>query len=174
MALIKLIKALAEKIEALSDDVVDLKSKAEPLIENTSNFLKTANRVATSIDNNMDTLTETVNTVKETVTKVTDLVDTVREKVQPPVLETLASYNGIVKGVKVFFDAIKDRTNMFSSRKGNNVDVDFDLNIDVDYDKSYSNKQKKSRQTLDTEFSELDNINAELNDLRKKIQEQDL
>lgn len=169
--LIKLIKALAEKIEALSDDVVDLKSKAEPLIESTGKFLKTANRVADSIDNNMDTLTNTVNNVQDTVKKITDLVDTTREKITPPIIETVASYNGIVKGVKVFIDALKHRTGRKSSSVNTFSESDYD---DIDYDANYITKQKKSPpQNSSSEYSELDNINAELNELRRKIQMED-
>jgi len=164
--LIKLIKALAEKIESLSDDVVDLKKKAEPLLDKSAKFLDTANRIAVSVDNNMDKLTDTVKTVKDTVTKVTDLVDTVREKVAPPVLETVASYNGIVKGVKVFIDAIKHRS---QSKNGKHHETDFE----IDYDESYLKKQKKYTPQSSSEYSELDNINAELNELRRKIQQED-
>lgn len=164
--LIKLIKALAEKVESLSDDVLDLKTKAEPLIENTAKFLNTANRVADSIDNNMDTLTNTVNSVKDSVKKVTDLVDTTREKITPPIMETVASYNGIVKGIKVFIEAIKDRAQKYhSEHKGSLVDVDFDVDID------YTNRTKRTQPESSSEYSELDNINAELNELRRKIQQ---
>jgi len=175
--LIKLIKALAEKIEALSDDVVDLKKKAEPLIVDADKFLSTANRIADSVDKNMDTVTKTLDTVtntltstadnvKDTVQRVTDLVDDVRVKVGAPVLETVASYNGIVKGVKVFIDAIKNRTTVKHDSKENDE-------YDIDYDTSYLSKHKKYTPQNTSEYSELDNINAELNELRRKIQMED-
>ncbi|MBS1491992.1 MAG: DUF948 domain-containing protein [Bacteroidetes bacterium] len=177
--LIKLIKALADKIENLSDDVLDLKKKSEPLIENTAKFLNTANRIADSVDKNMDTITNTLDTVKDTltatadtvkvtVTHITDLVEDVREKVAPPVLETVASYNGIVKGIKVFFDAIKHRTGSKSSSKETHDDE-----YNIDYDESYLKKQRKTYNQSTSEYSELDNINAELNELRRKIQMED-
>ena len=85
-------------------------------------------------------------------------------------METVASYNGIVKGIKVFFDAIKHRTGKFSgSSNGSHVDVDFDLDIDVDYSK----KSRKTQPQISSDYSELDNINAELNELRRKIQMED-
>jgi len=174
--LIKLIKALANKIENLSDDVVDLKKKTEPLIENTAKFLNTANRIADSVDNNMETITTTLDTVKntltttadtikDTVTRVTDLVDDVRVKVGAPVLETVASYNGIVKGVKVFIDAIKHR---YKKDPGS-----YEKDYDFEYEAEYIKKPKESFRENSIEYSELDNINAELNELRKKIQQQD-
>lgn len=163
--LIKLIKALAEKVESVSDDVMDLKAKAEPLIENANKFLSTANRIASSVDKNMDTVTSTVNNVKDTVEKVTQLVDTVREKVQPPVMETVASISGIVKGVKTFFDAIKSRR---AEQKSYEPEHDFE----VDFDEKYLKTHKKVY-TDTSEYSELDNINAELNELRRKIQMED-
>ncbi|MBS1515725.1 MAG: DUF948 domain-containing protein [Bacteroidetes bacterium] len=164
--LIKLIKALAEKVESVSDDVMDLKTKAEPLIENANKFLSTANRIASAVDKNMDTVTSTVKNVKDTVTKVTELVDTVREKVQPPVMETVASVSGIVKGVKVFFDAIKSKR---EERKSYEPETDFE----IDYDEKYLKNHKKKDYPDTSEYSELDNINAELNELRKKIQQTD-
>jgi len=165
--LIKLIKALAEKVESVSDDVMDLKAKAEPLIDNANKFLSTANRIANSVDKNMDTVTSTVNNVKDTVEKVTQLVDTVREKVQPPVMETVASVSGIVKGVKTFFDAIKSR------RAESTSAFESESDFEIDYDEKYLKNNKKKSTSYDSEYSELDNINAELNELRRKIQQED-
>lgn len=166
LVLIKLIKALTQKIESVSDDVIDLKVKVEPLIEHTAKFIGTANKVAETIENNMDKLSNTVDTIKETVTKVTDLVDNVREKIEPPVMETVASYNGLVKGIKVFFEAIKHRVQKTENRV---TETDFE----IDFDDKYIKMQKKSEPVNSSEYSELDNINAELNELRRKIQEQD-
>lgn len=162
--LIKLIKALAEKVESVSDDVMDLKAKAEPLIDNANKFLFTANKIANSVDKNMDTVTSTVNNVKDTVEKVTQLIDTVREKVQPPVLETAASISRIVKGVKTFIEAIK-------SKRAERTSSESDF--EIDYDEKYLKNHKKKSTSYDSEYSELDNINAELNELRRKIQQED-
>ena len=170
VALIKLIKALTGKIENLSDDVLDLKKKAEPLIENSAKFLNTANRVADSIDKNMDTITSVVDSVKDTVKKITDFTDDVRSKVEPPVIETIASYTGIVKGIKVFIDAIKNRSGMYHKDEERQEDR-YDDDYNLEFDAAAIEKQRNNRERESDDFTELDNINAELNELRRKIAE---
>lgn len=153
VSLIKAGKLITEKIEDLNKNLKDYKEKLNPVIDKYNTFVDTANSIAKKIDYNMDVVNDSLKKLDGAVDDIVDFEKKVRTNIEPSVMDTITTFNGIVSGVKTFFDVYK-------KRKQNSEKNKYEV---LDYSNDY---------TQSDEFkNEYNDIDKELNEVKKKLDE---
>jgi len=118
--LLKTIKKASSKIDEVSLQIKDVKSKLEPAIDKFQGLTENVNRVISKVNDNIQVLSTVVDKVKDStesiVNKVQDTTDSilsferkVRNKIEPPVMETANTISAVSVGIKTFFNTYKNR-----------------------------------------------------------------
>src|SRR5690606_30483548 len=136
----------------------ELKTEATPMFQSIKVFVDKANTVADKIDYVADGAGKIVDNANTIVEKGIDIADDVvdferriKRSIEPQIFDTLGTYTAIIKGVKVFFDRLKSRSN-------GSPFVEFKADANANF---YS-------QDIQDEYDEID---EELNEVRKKLDE---
>lgn len=158
---IKQMKKASDKIDELSDSVKKFQTSLDPVIAKTTTFLDTANSITKKVDENMSILSTTTESLKTVADNIVEFEEKLRSKIEPPVMDTITSYTAIVKGVKTFVEKFRayrseDKTT-----------------YDDEYDYEYEEGSNESDEIIyDTKiYKEVEDLNSELNEVRKKIEE---
>jgi len=159
VSLIKIIKSLSVRIDSLQKDFDDFKVKIEPGIEDSIVLIKKVNRIADVVENNIHKVEEVTDKFKNFSEEIVDFGSRIKERIEPPVLDTIITISAVYKGLKVFFDKLKNQ-NRTKSQEENFL-----------FDKSVKNDEPQSEEKKDTKEEEIEDINKELNEVRKKLEE---
>ncbi|MCE1164537.1 MAG: DUF948 domain-containing protein [Bacteroidetes bacterium] len=157
ISLTKYLKMLMAKVDVLEDDFNKFKTRVDPLIDDSRALIQKINKISDKVDDNFKYVTLTVEKIKDTVEDIIDFKDRIVRKAEPPIFETINAFAAIVKGVRTFSDTLKR-----NRPAGRHHDSDGD-NLLFD-----------STDNGDSEFElkeQFDDINKELNDVRKKLEE---
>lgn len=158
---VKQMKKASDKIDELSGSFKKFQTSLDPVIEKTSTFLDTANSITKKVDDNMAILSTTTESLKTVAENIVEFEEKLRSKIEPPVMDTITSYTAIIKGVKAFVDKFKS----FRSDEKAMYDDEYDYEYEDGYKEPendiYDNKIHR----------EVEDLNKELNDVRKKIEE---
>ena len=154
--MIKIIKSLTIKIDSLTSDFNNFKTKVDPAIDEALVLLKKVNKVVDKIDDNILTIRSAVDKVKDTSSEIMDFALNVKRKVEPSVMNYVSAFNAFSKGTQVFFNRLKSNPDRIESHEENFL---FDEHLENNNDN-----------TIDFE-SEFKDINKELNEVRKKLEE---
>lgn len=155
-SLTKYVKLLMVRVDGLQEDLNKFKTSVDPLIEDTRNMIQKINKVSDKVDENFVYVTKTLQKLGSATDDIIDFKDRIFRKAEPPILDTISAFAGIVKGVKVFTDTWKSNRPVRSSH--HHIEEDnllFDANGESDFE-------------LEREY---DDINKELNEVRKKLEE---
>jgi uncharacterized protein YoxC len=156
VSLTKIVKGLTNKVDSLQNDFEKFKTKVDPAIDETLVLLKKVNKVADKIDDNIETIKSAVDKVKDTSSEIMDFALTVKRKAEPSILNYVSAFNAFTKGTQVFFNRLKGNPDRIEAHDENFL---FDEHL-----------ENNSDTTIDFE-SEFKDINKELNEVRKKLEE---
>ncbi|MCX7833434.1 MAG: hypothetical protein N2490_04410 [Ignavibacteria bacterium] len=160
LSLIKIIKSLSARIENLQKDFDDFKVKLEPGIEDGIVLVKKLNKIADTVENNIHKFENVADKFKSFSEDVIEFGSKVKEKIEPPVLDTVTTFTAIFKGVKTFFERLKDHDKLKSVEENylfENTESDF-------------GKKQESIESSELK-DDFEDINKELNEVRKKLEE---
>lgn len=156
VSMIKIIKGLKNKVDSFQIDFDNFKTKVDPAIDETLILLKKVNKVVDKIDVNILTIKGAVDKVKDTSSEIMDFVLTVKRKVEPSVMNYVTSITAFTKGTQAFFSKLKSDNERVELQDENFLfDEHLEDNNDTPID--YENEFK--------------DINKELNEVRKKLEE---
>ena len=161
LKLIKWAQDLDSKVDKLTGELSELKDETIPLIHSLKDFVDSVNKISDKIDNVVEGAGKIVDNANSIVEKGVDIADDVvnferkiKGSIEPSIMDTVNTYVAIVKGVKVFFEKIKDRKNGHHPLVEFRADADANINV-------YSDDLQE----------EYDEIDKELNEVRKKLDE---
>jgi uncharacterized protein YoxC len=147
--MIKYLKILAEKIEGISDSLVDLKPKVETSLEKMNNLSDNLSSVFVNVNEQVDRVGFVVNKFTDTANDVLDLTNSLQQKVHAPLIEGAGTISAISSGVKTFLDVWNSGKQRRIARK----------------------RDRKVEELTDSieEFNkELEEVNSQLSDLQSK------
>ncbi len=160
--LTKWVKELDDRIDNLSNELKGIREDTKPLLDTSKVFLDKVNSITDKLDGITGKVEGAVDSAKGIVDRGLEIADDVvmfekkiKGSVEPQVLDTINTYAAIVKGVKVFFDRLKNgRGNHKPSSSNPALDLDFRAKV-------YGDEIQE----------EYDDIDRELNEVRKKLDE---
>jgi uncharacterized protein YoxC len=156
VSLTKYVKLLMVRVDGLQEDLNKFKTSVDPLIEDTRTMIQKINKVSDKVDENFVYVTKTLEKLGNATDDIINFKDKILRKAEPPIFDTISAFAGIVKGVKVFTDTWKSNRPVRSHQ--HHIEEDnllFDANGENDFE-------------LEREY---DDINKELNEVRKKLEE---
>lgn len=145
------VKKLMLKVDSLNDEFTNFKVKVDPLIEDSKQLVRRLNTISEKIEGNIDSVRETVDKIRGVIDEVIDFKKRIQEKIEPPLKDTITFYTSVVKGIKVFFEKLRE------GKKSKKEE------IPILPDTSSGLNEKFQ--------SDFDDINKELNEVRKKLEE---
>jgi uncharacterized protein YoxC len=156
--LIKWTKDLDRRVSKLTDEISEIKEEATPMFHSLKRFVDNVNEITDKVEYTIEGANKILENANSIVEKGVEIADDVvnferkiKGSIEPQVMDTINTYAALVKGVKVFFDKIKNRNNGHSN---NALDLDF--------------RAKIYNEDIQEEYDEID---KELNEVRKKLDE---
>lgn len=159
--IVKQMKKVSGKIDELSDSVKKFQTSVDPIVEKASKFMDTANSIIKKVDDNMDVLSSTTESLKSVAENIVEFQQKLRSRIEPPVMDTIISYSAIVKGVRAFVDKFKSLHSKDKTKYDDEYDYEYEEQSDMYSDNEHNQKI----------YREVDDLNKELNEVRKKIDE---
>ena len=154
------LRRTSEKFDEITGSIKDFQNSMKPVIEKASDLLDTSKNIAKKIDDNVDKLKTVTDNLKTVADNVIEFEEKLRSKIEPPVLDTIASYSAIVKGVKAFVEKFKS----FRASDNSLYDDEFEYGHDED---NYSVEIEAHNRKID---KEVEDLNFELKEVRKKTE----
>lgn len=145
------VKKLMTKVDLLNDEFANFKVKVDPLIEDSKQLVRKLNAISEKVEGNIDAVRETVDKMRTVIDDVINFKNRIQEKIEPPLKDTINFYASIVKGIKVFFEKLREGKKSKSEEKPILSDSASGINEKFQND--------------------FDDINKELNEVRKKLEE---
>lgn len=145
------VKKLMLKVDSLNDEFANFKVKVDPLIEDSKQLVRRLNAISEKVEGNIDSVRETVDKMRGVIDEVIDFKKRLQEKIEVPLKDTIAFYASVVKGVKVFFEKLRE------GRRTKKEEAPLLEKPSSDLNEKFQN--------------DFDDINKELNEVRKKLEE---
>jgi len=148
--LIKQLKKVSQKVEALALDVKEIKPKVTEAIEKIKSVADSVNQIVAKVNANIEILGTVVNRVKDTADSIIEFEQKIQNQIEPPVLNTLNSIAAVSIGIKTFFQSLK------KSRDKKEI-----------YNFEAEDKLVELEDPMDDVNKELEEVNQRLSDLQK-------
>jgi uncharacterized protein YoxC len=88
-------------------DIRDIASRALPVLDNMEYITARVKGVTDSIDDQVSAVRDSIASVKQVAENVLEMERRVQERLEGPILETVAFASAIFKGVRTFFDRVR-------------------------------------------------------------------
>ncbi len=148
------VKKLITKTDVLHDDISNFKIKLDPLIDDTIELVKKLNNISEKVEDNIDVLRKATDKIKTMADDIVEFKDRIQRQIEPPINDTIVFYTALIKGIRAFSERLK---HYYPSKRTTKENILFDEDKKFDYDAEIR--------------GEYDDINKELNEVRKKLEE---
>jgi uncharacterized protein YoxC len=88
-------------------DIRDIATRALPVLDNMEYITARVKSVTDSIDDQVSAVRDSIASVKQVAENVVDLERRVQERIEGPIIETVAFVSAIFKGVRTFLDRVR-------------------------------------------------------------------
>jgi uncharacterized protein YoxC len=88
-------------------DVRDITSRALPVLDNMEYITARVKGITDSIDDQVVAVRDSIASVKQVAENVVEMERKVQERIEGPILETVALVSAVFKGVRTFFDRVR-------------------------------------------------------------------
>jgi uncharacterized protein YoxC len=88
-------------------DVREIASRALPVLDNMEYITARVKGVTDSIDDQVSAVRDSIASVKQVAENVVEMERRVQERLEGPILESVAFVSAIFKGVRTFFDRVR-------------------------------------------------------------------
>ena len=105
--LIVVLVRVRDILTSVEHDVKDLSSKAIPVFENLEVITDKVKNVTQSVDEQVEAVKHSITSMKVVADNVVEFERRVQERIEEPVLETVAFVAALVKGVRTFFERVR-------------------------------------------------------------------
>jgi uncharacterized protein YoxC len=91
----------------MEKDVKEVTSRALPVLDNMESITLRVKSITESLDDQVGAVRDSIASVKLVAENVVDLERRVQERIEGPILETVAFVSAIFKGFRTFFDRVR-------------------------------------------------------------------
>jgi len=88
-------------------DIRDIATRALPVLDNMEYITARVKSVTDSIDDQVSAVRDSIASIKQVAENVVDLERRVQERIEGPIIETVAIVSAIFKGVRTFLDRVR-------------------------------------------------------------------
>jgi uncharacterized protein YoxC len=88
-------------------DIRDIASRALPVLDNMEYITARIKGVTDSIDDQVSAVRDSIASVKQVAENVVEMERRVQERIEGPILETVAFVSAVFKGVRTFLDRVR-------------------------------------------------------------------
>jgi len=88
-------------------DIRDIASRALPVLDNMEYITARVKGVTDSIDDQVSAVRDSIASVKQVAENVVEMERRVQERIEGPILETVAFVSAVFKGVRTFLDRVR-------------------------------------------------------------------
>jgi uncharacterized protein YoxC len=96
-----------DTLSSLEKDVRDITSRALPVLDNMEYITSRVKGITDSIDDQVAAVRESIASVRQVAENVVELERRVQERIEGPILETVALVSAVFKGVRTFVDRVR-------------------------------------------------------------------
>jgi uncharacterized protein YoxC len=166
MKLIKAIDNVSAKVDSVQNEVKNVSAKVDPVIQNVNNVISTVGSITEKVNDNMSVVKDAVDKLKETADDIMQFEKKIRRNIEPPVMETITTFNAVIKGITTFIGKLKGLKSIPArSTNGNSQyygEDEFD-EIDEVTDEARSEINRRYEDIN----KELDEVRSRLSDLKR-------
>ena len=105
--LIVVLLRVREVLTHIDKDLGEMTSRALPILENMEYITSRVKSITENVDDQVMIVRESIGTVKDIAENIAALERKVQEKIEGPILETVAFVAAIFKGFKTFVDRVR-------------------------------------------------------------------
>ena len=105
--LIIVLLRVREVLTHVDRDLSEMTSRALPILENMEFITSRVKSITENVDDQVMIVRESIGTVKEIAENIAALERKVQERIEGPILETVAFVAAIIKGLKTFVDRVR-------------------------------------------------------------------
>jgi len=105
--LIVVLMRVREVLTHVDRDLSEMTSRALPILENMEFITSRVKSITENVDDQVMIVRESIGTVKEIAENIAALERKVQERIEGPILETVAFVAAIFKGFKTFVDRVR-------------------------------------------------------------------
>lgn len=105
--LIVVLLRVRDILVSVDKDLKEVTSRAIPVLENVEFITARVKSISESIDDQVLIVRESIASVKQVADNVVDLERKVQERIEGPILETVAFVAAVFKGVRTFLDRVR-------------------------------------------------------------------
>jgi uncharacterized protein YoxC len=88
-------------------DVRDITTRALPVLDNMEYITTRIKSITDSIDDQVVAVRDSIASVKQVAENVVEMERKVQERIEGPILDTIALVSAVFKGVRAFFDRVR-------------------------------------------------------------------
>jgi uncharacterized protein YoxC len=88
-------------------DLREMTTRALPILENMEFITSKAKNIAENIDDQVTIVRESIGSIKQVADNVVELERRVQERIEGPILDTVAFVAAVFKGVRTFVDRVR-------------------------------------------------------------------
>ena len=91
----------------MEKDVRDITSRALPVLDNMEYITARVKGITDSIDDQVMAVRDSIASVKQVAENVVEMERKVQERIEGPIIETVALVSAVFKGLRTFFDRVR-------------------------------------------------------------------
>jgi uncharacterized protein YoxC len=105
--LIVVLIRVREVLTSVERDLKDMTSKAVPILENMEFITSRVKSITESIDDQVIVVRESIGSLRQVADNVVELERRVQERIEGPILDTVAFIAAVFKGVRTFVERVR-------------------------------------------------------------------
>jgi uncharacterized protein YoxC len=105
--LIVVLLRVREVLVSVEKDFKELTTRALPILENMEFITSRVKGIAENVDDQLNAVRESIASVKQVAMNVVDLERRVQERIEGPILESVALVAALFKGARTFVDRLR-------------------------------------------------------------------
>jgi uncharacterized protein YoxC len=96
-----------DTLSNIEKDVREITSRALPVLDNMEYITARVKGITDSIDDQVMAVRDSIASVKQVAENVVEMERKVQERIEGPILETVALVSAVFKGMRTFFDRVR-------------------------------------------------------------------
>ena len=105
--LILVLIRLKDMLTGMEKDLKEITSRALPVLENMEFITARVKSITENIDDQVMIIRDSIGSVKEIADNIVAVERKVQERIEGPILDSVAFIAAIIKGVRTFFDRVR-------------------------------------------------------------------